>query len=426
MTRQQAIDFLKNRPADFAKMLGFTKLGSLHNQWIIDMVRGKDDQTLQASRGTYKTTCVSVALALIIILLPNKRTLFMRKTDTDVKEVIKQVQKILLDEHTQYFVESIYGVKLRLIVASATEITTNLTADIKGTNQLTGIGIGSSITGKHFDRIFTDDIVNVNDRISKAERERTKIVYQELQNIKNRGGRIFNTGTPWHADDCFSIMPEAKRYDCYHEEIRKIISAEELEEIKSKMIPSLFAANYELQHIASEDVIFTNPQTGADQSMAQNGIMHVDSAFYGEDYTAWSIMQKHEGKYYVYGKMRRKHVEECYSDIQMDYERFLCGKIYNEDNADKGMVAKELRKFGMRTVTYHEDMNKYLKIVTYLKAIWKDVVFVEGTDQEFINQICDYFEDAEHDDAPDTVACLARLMYKPEKANVEKPLPYLY
>ena len=426
MTRQQAIDFLKNRPADFAKMLGFTKLGSLHNQWIIDMVRGKDDQTLQASRGTYKTTCVSVALALIIILLPNKRTLFMRKTDTDVKEVIKQVQKILLDEHTQYFVESIYGVKLRLIVASATEITTNLTADIKGTNQLTGIGIGSSITGKHFDRIFTDDIVNVNDRISKAERERTKIVYQELQNIKNRGGRIFNTGTPWHADDCFSIMPEAKRYDCYHEEIRKIISAEELEEIKSKMIPSLFAANYELQHIASEDVIFTNPQTGADQSMAQNGIMHVDSAFYGEDYTAWSIMQKHEGKYYVYGRMRRKHVEECYSDIQMDYERFLCGKIYNEDNADKGMVAKELRKFGMRTVTYHEDMNKYLKIVTYLKAIWKDVVFVEGTDQEFINQICDYFEDAEHDDAPDTVACLARLMYKPEKANVEKPLPYLY
>ena len=89
MTRKQAIDFLINHPIKFAHMLGFTKLDDVHSRWIIDMVRGKDDKTLQASRGTYKTTCVSIALALVIILLPNKRTMFMRKTDTDVKEVIK-------------------------------------------------------------------------------------------------------------------------------------------------------------------------------------------------------------------------------------------------------------------------------------------------------------------------------------------------
>ena len=77
------------------------------------------------------------------------------------------------------------------------------------------MGINGSITGKHFDRIFTDDIVNVQDRTSKAERDRTKIVYQELQNIRNRGGRIFNTGTPWHKEDCFSLMPNIERYDCY-------------------------------------------------------------------------------------------------------------------------------------------------------------------------------------------------------------------
>lgn len=51
MTRQQAIEFLKNNPAKFAKMLGFKKLGQIHNKWIINMVRGKSDQTLQASRG---------------------------------------------------------------------------------------------------------------------------------------------------------------------------------------------------------------------------------------------------------------------------------------------------------------------------------------------------------------------------------------
>ena len=412
MTRKQAVDFLKNSPIKYAKMLGFGKLGTLHNAWIRKMVLGKSDFTLQASRGTYKTTCVSVALALIILLLPNKRTMFMRKTDSDVKEVIKQVQKILLDEHTQVFVQAIYGVKLRLTTQSATEISTNLTTDLRGTCQLLGIGTGASLTGKHFDYIFTDDIVNVQDRVSKAERDRIKIVYQELQNIKNRGGRIFNTGTPWHEEDAFSIMPEPERFDCYHPEIKKIISEEELADIRDSMVASLFAANYELRFVASEDVIFTEPVLGGDPTMIEQGIMHLDSAFFGEDYTAWGIARRAGGKVYIYGKMRRKHVEECYADIIADYERFMCARIYTEDNADKGFVARDLRKRGCRMQSYTETMNKYLKIVTYLKGIWKDVVFVSGTDQEYINQICDYYEDAEHDDAPDDAASLARILYR--------------
>ena len=413
MTRQQAVEFLRDKPYKYAHLLGFTKLTKLHNDWIRQMVKGKQDHTLQGSRGTYKTTCVSVALAIILILLPNKRNLFMRKTDTDVKEVIKQVQKILEADVTRVFVMAIYGVNLRMTVQTATEITTNLTSDIKGTNQLVGLGIGSSLTGKHFDNIFTDDIVNITDRISKAEREKTKIIYQELQNIKNRdGGRIFNTGTPWHQDDAFSIMPDPERFDCYHERIRDILSQEELEDIKSKMLPSLFAANYELRFIASEEVIFAEPQTGADQAKAMNGTMHLDSAFYGEDYTAWGVMNYIDGKYYLYGRMKRAHVEDCYKDIQADYDRFLCQKLWNETNADKGMVGRDLKNLNVRVGLYHENMNKYLKIVTYLKAIWPDLVFVEGTDPEYIKQITDYFEDADHDDAPDNAACLARLLYK--------------
>lgn len=411
MTRSQAVNFLIKHPAKFAHMLGFTKLGDIHNEWIIDMVKGKEDETLEASRGTYKTTCVSFALSLIIILLPNLRTLFMRKTDDDIKEIIKQVRKILQDPHTKYFVHCIYGVQLKLTTESATEISTNLTTDTRGTSQLVGIGSKASLTGKHFDRIFTDDIVNVQDRISKAERERVKIVYQELQNIKNREGRIFNTLTPWHPDDASVLMPNIVRYDCYHPEIKKIISDDELAKIKDSMVASLFAANYELRHIASEDVIFTDAQEDASIDTAMDGIMHVDSAFYGEDYTAWGIMAKHDGKYYLYGRCKRKHVEDCYGDIMADYERFRCGKLYNESNADKGFVAKELRKMGAKVILYAEKENKYIKIVTHLKAIWKNLQFVEGTDKEYIEQICNYFEEAEHDDAPDNAACLARLLY---------------
>ena len=88
MTRSEAVTFLKTKPYKFGRLLGFTKLTILHNDWMKLMLTTKSDKTLQAHRGSYKTTCVSVVLALLIILLPNKRILFMRKTDSDVKEIM--------------------------------------------------------------------------------------------------------------------------------------------------------------------------------------------------------------------------------------------------------------------------------------------------------------------------------------------------
>lgn len=405
MTLEQAVKFLINRPVDFAHMLGFNKLTEIHNDWIIDMMCGEDDTTLQGHRGSYKTTCLSVALSIIIVLRPNAHTLFMRKTDTDVKEVIRQVSNILKDPHMLYFVKCIYGIDLKLIVDSSTEISTNLCKDIKGTSQLVGVGIGSSLTGKHYDRIFTDDIVNLSDRISRAERERTKIVYQELQNVKNRGGRIYNTGTPWHKDDAFSIMPAPRKFDCYS---TGLISSEELKEIKDNMLASLFAANYELRHIAAEDVIFMSPNVGSDASLAEQGKCHIDAAYDGSDYTAFTIVREKGGKYYVFGKCWRKHVDDCEDDIIQLRKQFNAGKICCENNADKGYLAKSLQDKGERVSSYHEHMNKHIKITSYLKKAWKNVFFVEGTDEEYIDQICDYNEHAAHDDCADSLSSLIR------------------
>lgn len=421
MTRKEAVNFLINQPYKFGHLLGFTKLTELHNRWMVDMLTGKDDASLQAHRASYKTTCVSIVLALTIILLPNDRTLFMRKTDEDVKEVIKQVKNILINPKTQYFVQSIYNVSLKINVSNATEITTNLTTDIKGTSQLVGIGTSTSLTGKHFDRIFTDDIINIQDRVSKAERDRTKIVYQELQNIKNRGGRIYNTLTPWHKDDASTLMPPAKKYDCYS---TGLLSAEEIENIKSKMTRSLFAANYELRHIAQEDVIFDNPQTNGDPALAEQGIAHIDAAYGGEDNTALTIIAKKDGKYYIFGKLWHKHVEDCEDDIISLRKQFNAGKDYCEDNGDKGFLAKEMRAKGERVVIYHEKMNKFLKITSYLKAAWQDIVFVAGTDESYIQQICDYSENAEHDDAPDSAASAVRLLWnKNQSADTANYIP---
>lgn len=408
MTREAAIAILLNEPVKIGYAVGFDKLTALHNRWIIEMIRGTQDKTLQAHRGSYKTTCVSIALACIFVLLPNKKTLFLRKTDADVKEVIRQVRNILLSPPMQEAARLIHGKDMVLITQTASELSSNLPGDSKGTSQLVAMGINGSITGKHFDRIFTDDIVNVQDRTSKAERDRTKIVYQELQNIRNRGGRIFNTGTPWHKEDCFSLMPNIERHDCYS---TGLISKEQLQIIREAMTASLFAANYELRHIASDDVIFTSPQTGADPALAEQGICHIDASYGGEDGTAFTICKKSGGKYYIFGRLWQKHVDDCLPEIIRLRKAFNAGIIYCERNADKGYLAKTLRDKGERADTYHEKMNKFVKITSYLKSEWKNVVFIAGTDAEYINQICDYTENAEHDDAPDSAASIVRKLW---------------
>lgn len=409
ITKAQAISLLTNNPYLFGHILGFKDLNKLNNEWIKQLVRNPIDKTIQAHRNSYKTTCVSIAIAIIMVLMPRKRIAFIRKTDTDVKEILSQVDKILRTQVMRKIVFAIHGVELVILTSSQSQISTNLSADIKGTAQLTGFGIGASVTGKHYDIIFTDDIINVKDRISRAERERTKLFYQELQNIKNRGGWINNTGTPWHKEDAFVLMPEADKYDCY---TTGIMSKENIEEKKRSMTASLFAANYELKHIADDDVMFTEPAVNADTELVLNGTAHVDAAYYGEDYTAFTVVAVHDGKFYVFGKCWRKHIDDCMDDITGFYRQFLCGKLYTETNADKGYSAKEFKKRDVRVLTYHEDMNKHLKISTYLKGDWENVIFVRGTDDEYIDQICDYNENAEHDDCPDSLASLIRKLKK--------------
>ena len=407
MNISRALSLIKYNPIEIGHWVGFNDLAQMHNDWLIKFLFGEQDQTLQAHRGSFKTTTLSLFFAIHTIINPNETVLYFRKTGGDVAEISRQVANILDSGCVHEIVRAIYGFDLKVIKASASEIHTNLATSIKGSSQIVGLGIGTSITGKHADIVVTDDIVNVNDRTSQAERERTKIAYMELQNIKNRGGRFINTGTPWHEDDAFKLMPNIIRYPW---DKTGLITPAQAEEIKSHMTNSLFAANYELKYVSDDDIIFPNPQTGADASLVLQGTSHVDAAFYGEDYTAFTILVIHDGKYYVYGKCWRKHIDSVMGEIVGLHNQFNCGKLYNERNADKGYVAKELRKYGIRVVSYDEHQNKFIKIVSYLKFVWKDVIFVEGTDPDYIKQIEGFNENAPHDDCPDSLSSLIRIM----------------
>ena len=124
-----------------------------------------------------------------------------------------------------------------------------------------------------------------------------------------------------------------------------------------------------------------------------------------------------DGRIVGLGRRWNRHVDDCLVEISVLHKRFRLGTVECESNADKGYLRKELLEIGLPAHGYHESMNKFLKISTYLRKIWKQIVWLEETDPEYINEILDYSEFAEHDDSPDSAASLLRKMETSAKYN---------
>lgn len=160
---------------------------------------------------------------------------------------------------------------------------------------------------------------------------------------------------------------------------------------------------------ASEGALFTAyPQYTDDESLLYDGIAHIDAAFGGADGSALTCAKRVGDTIYMFGRLRQQHIDTLMNFYSGDTRRLRCSPILIETNADKGFVAKEFIRMGDRVKIYDETTNKFLKIATYLRKWWPKIVFLKGTDKAYIEQIMAYTEQAEHDDAPDSAACICR------------------
>ena len=92
----------------------------------------------------------------------------------------------------------------------------------------------------------------------------------------------------FNLDATSSLSKDAKRK--LVEDALKFVGLEK----KKKIAPTLFAVNYELRHIASDKVIFSDPVKNADPALVEQGNCHIDASYGGEDYTAFTICNKIE------------------------------------------------------------------------------------------------------------------------------------
>lgn len=166
---------------------------------------------------------------------------------------------------------------------------------------------------------------------------------------------------------------------------------------------------------ASEGALFTTyPEYTDDESLLYDGIAHIDAAYGGQDGTAFTCAKKtvtQDGvKIYMFGKLRNQHIDTLMDVFMDDMSRLRCSPVYMERNADKGFVGREFHRKGQLVRLYDEHENKFKKIATFLRKWWPSIVFLKSTDKRYIEQIMAYNEGAEHDDAPDSAACICRVL----------------
>ena len=415
---QEIIDLLKH-PHKLGWYLGFDKLQPFHSDWIRKYWLNTNDYVLQAHRNSYKTTgVIVVGYIWYSIQYPDVPVLLIREESKNAENTVITISKLLQSEECRYLYHEIYGIKdFQLLKDNRNSIILPTKTKVTIEGSLDCIGMGGSLTGRHYPKIIVDDIVTIKDRVSKAKREETKYILMELENIKTADGTLSVSGTPWHKDDGFSILPNADKYPVGSINIPEL-TQNKIQDIKDRTTPSLFAANYLLKHISDENRIFSDAKF-IEWDKTQTCIGWLDPAYSGKNTTALALIYIKENKIVVKGWAWRQDITELYEKIKIICGMNNCTKLWIESNGDHGLSLK-----GFGTVNFNlqgawTKENKHMKIINYAKRNWPEIYFDNECQEDFLSQIIDYEEGQEPDDAPDATASLISKM-KTETISVDK------
>lgn len=395
-------------------LVGLDKLTEQHSQWIHYCWNTNEHTSLQAHRGSFKTTSVTFLGPVWWLLFNPEETISIsRKTHTEACDTLAAIMKIYQNPEIQALYHMAHGKIPVPTISRNNRVAFDFKTSVTKEGSIDVYGVESSMTGTHYGKMLLDDIVTLKDRLSKADRERTKQFLMEvLTNIINPGKQVCHLGTPWHKNDAWEISPQPiLKFDVNS---TGILTAEQIAEKKSRTTPSLWAANYDLVHQSDDRQLFSEPQFGEWQHSPMKAAAHLDAAFGGDCTSGFTIMRRTSTHIQAIGRCWTGHIKSHYIEIITMCQHYRVDTLYVETNADKGFVAEALREtaramgYYLKVVEYAERQQKDIKIATNLQYHWKDLIWDSSTDGDYISQVTDWIEGQEPNDCPDSAASLLR------------------
>ena len=411
-----------NEPHKLGHILGYDKLSPLHGEWIKHFYQYAKFGVLQAHRGSYKTTCGIVAMTLLFLCNPEMRLLIVRKKDTLASAILLSIQKhfetndiLRLYKFSRW---NITSAKTGIWSSERTNFSFKKTVTLE--TSMTAAGVGASITGAHFDYIWADDIVTIEDRYSPAAREWAKAYFRELNNLIDPLGQTRLSGTPWHEEDVFSTIDES-----YFEGRRFPVGTvpmpeDEFAEImarKARLPYAEWCCNYELRHVLDQDTI------GAFLSVShwncQYCVAFIDPSFSdrnGTDFTCVAVVGVDKTGLLIFtGMILQKSIADQgvrrqtldFLDRFHPVETVIEAQLQPSSNVFfLDIMKSEEQRYAIKNFwsIKHQSRNKHERISTIIIGNKPDMRILEGTQQEFALQVSRYYKNAAHDDAPDALA----------------------
>jgi hypothetical protein len=415
-------DWLEN-PHEFGHLLGYDKLTATHGQWIKIFLHYKKFDVLQAHRNSFKTTCGIVAMILLFFCNPNMRLLIVRKTGDLASAILKTIQTHMLtsDVIRLYMYSRWEIVNASTKIWSSERTTFAFKFSVTPEPSVTAAGVGASITGSHFDYIWPDDIVTIDDRYSAAERNWTIAYFRELDNLIEPLGQTRLSGTPWHETDVFSTLPEelfnGRRFPFGTVDLPES-DMKEIEARKGRLPYSEWCCNYELRHVLDHDTLgaFIAVPTWD----CQYSVAFIDPSFSDRkdtDSTAVAIAGVSNDLIIFTGMLFPKSIADTETRKEMlDFlnrfnpiETVLESQLAPSSNVFSLDVLKQDEiRYGYEIKNLwsikHQSRNKHERISTIISANKERMRILEGTQQQFSIELSRYYKNAEHDDSPDSLA----------------------
>ena len=408
-------------PHKLGHILGYDKLSSLHGEWIKHFYQYAKFGVLQAHRGSYKTTCGIVAMTLLFLCDPAMRLLIVRKTKELSSDVLKTIQKHFeTNDILRLYMFSRWNITdAKTGVWSSERTTFSFKKTVTPEPSMTAAGVGTSIVGAHFDYIWPDDIVTIEDRYSPAAREWAKAYFRELDNLIDPLGQTRLSGTPWHEDDVFSTIEES-----YFEGRRFPVGtvpmpADELTEImarKDRLPYAEWCCNYELRHVQDNDTL--GAFETADVWDCQYCVAFVDPSFSDKtdtDATAVSVVGVNKkGKILFTGMKLPKSISDEATRIKIldFFQRFTpIESVIESQLADTSIFFIDAFRANERSYAIknlwtvkRQYRNKHERIAATVIANKSEMRILNGTDAAYSLEVSRYYKGAPHDDAPDSLA----------------------
>jgi len=402
-------------------MLGYDKLSPQHGEWIKHFYQYAKFGVLQAHRGSYKTTCGIVGMVLLFLCNPAMRLLIVRKNLSLASDVLKTIQRHFeTNDILRLYTFSRWNMTdAKTTVWSSERTTFAFKRTVTPEPSITAAGVGASITGAHFDYIWPDDIVTIEDRYSPAAREWAKACFRELNNLIDPLGQTRLSGTPWHEQDVFSTIEE-KYFEGWRFPVGTVtMPDDELIEIrarKDRLPYAEWCCNYELRHVQDTDTL--GAFDTVDTWDCQYCVAFIDPSFSDKtdtDATAVSVVGVNKRGWILFTGMKlpKSISDEATRITILDFfQRFTpVESVIESQLADTSIFFIDAFRASERRYTIknlwtvkRQYRNKHERIAATVIANKPEMRLLEGTQADYALEVARYYKGAPHDDCPDSLA----------------------